>query len=113
MAKYDYDTQQFCSAALAKLKRDFMKSKPTKLKSLFRLVKHWCKTYLPGQNGQHMPNSYLLELLTISVWENAGSPNPFETASLFKKVMSALCNHKQLDVKWKCCYEASMIKVER
>ncbi|XP_031550004.1 2'-5'-oligoadenylate synthase 3-like [Actinia tenebrosa] len=108
MALYDYDTQQFCSAALATLQRDFIKTKPTKLKSLIRLVKHWCKMYLPWEYGQpRVPNSYLLELLTISVWENAGSQHSFPTALLFKDVMEALYNHRQLNVKWNTYYSLS------
>jgi hypothetical protein len=114
MPSYDYDTIQFCSAALAELKRDFVKAKPTKLKSLIRLVKHWSKTYLPrGTDGLRMPNSYLIELLTIDVWEKAGSPLSFRTASLFKEVMEAFCSHRQLNLKWDDYYHSNMIAVSR
>jgi 2'-5'-oligoadenylate synthetase len=101
MASYDEQTRSFCSAALAEVQLDFVRERPAKLKSLIRLVKHWCKSYLPNSSDrQRMPNSYLIELVTIHSWEQAGKPDRFETAALFKAIMVAFCSHSQLNIAW-------------
>ncbi|XP_031572096.1 2'-5'-oligoadenylate synthase 1-like [Actinia tenebrosa] len=101
MASYDENTRSYCSAAVAELRRDFIIEKPTKLKGLIRLVKHWAKTYLPSSTAsQRMPSSYLIELVTIHCWEKVGSPSSFNTASLFKNIMMAFLNHIQLNISW-------------
>lgn len=43
------------SACFTELQRDFVSCRPTKLKDLLRLVKHWYKQVCMGRRSQHLP----------------------------------------------------------
>ncbi|KAF6278236.1 2'-5'-oligoadenylate synthetase like [Rhinolophus ferrumequinum] len=58
------------SPSFCELQRNFVKHRPTKLKSLLRLVKHWYQQYVKARCPRAMlPPFYTLELLTIYAWE--------------------------------------------
>ncbi|KAF5929215.1 2'-5'-oligoadenylate synthase-like protein [Diceros bicornis minor] len=58
------------SASFSELQRNFVKHRPTKLKSLLRLVKHWYLQYVKAKCPRAaLPPLYALELLTIYTWE--------------------------------------------
>ncbi|KAI4536344.1 hypothetical protein MG293_013736 [Ovis ammon polii] len=58
------------SPSFSELQRNFVKYKPTKLKSLLRLVKHWYLEYVKAKCPRaELPPMYALELLTIYAWE--------------------------------------------
>uniref|UniRef100_A0A8D0SJQ8 2'-5' oligoadenylate synthase n=1 Tax=Sus scrofa TaxID=9823 RepID=A0A8D0SJQ8_PIG len=56
------------STCFTELQRDFLRNRPTKLKSLIRLVKHWYQT-CKKPHGNKLPPQYALELLTVYAWE--------------------------------------------
>ncbi|XP_003463036.2 2'-5'-oligoadenylate synthase 1 [Cavia porcellus] len=92
------------STCFTELQKAFVKCRPTKLKSLIRLVKHWyqlCKQKLGGP----LPAQYALELLTIYAWENGSGQNLFNTAEGFKTVLELVVDHKQLCVFWTQYYD--------
>lgn len=99
----------YYSAALVKLQKIFVKKRPTKVKDLIRLVKHWRKTFVPQSGGERLPPSYLLELLTIHAWENANRPESFDVKIGFKAVMELLKYHHKLSVSWGDYYEKDVI----
>ena len=102
----------YYSAALVKIQKKFVKERPTKVKDLIRLVKHWRKTFFPQIGKKQVPSSYLLELLTIHAWENAYPQNPPESFDMkigFKAVMEVLKNYQSLRVSWERYYPESFI----
>ena len=86
--------------------------RPALVKDLIRLVKYWRKTYIPKSGSKHVPPSYLLELLTIHVWENVNPLNPAESFDMkigFKAVLEVLKNHQSLRVSWEDYYRRDLI----
>ncbi|XP_062943961.1 2'-5'-oligoadenylate synthase-like protein isoform X1 [Cynocephalus volans] len=58
------------SPSFSELQRNFVKHRPTKLKSLLRLVKHWYQQYVKAKCPRaSLPPLYALELLTVYAWE--------------------------------------------
>ncbi|XP_004379059.1 2'-5'-oligoadenylate synthase-like protein isoform X1 [Trichechus manatus latirostris] len=58
------------SPSFSELQRNFVKHRPTKLKSLLRLVKHWYLQYVKAKCPRaNLPPLYALELLTVYAWE--------------------------------------------
>ena len=106
----DKKNWRYYSAALVKIQRKFVKERPTMVKDLIRLVKHWRKTFIPQiTKKKHVPSSYLLELLTIHAWENVNRPESFDMKIGFKAVMEALKNHQSLRVSWDRYYSEKFI----
>uniref|UniRef100_A0A2K6JMS4 2'-5' oligoadenylate synthase n=1 Tax=Rhinopithecus bieti TaxID=61621 RepID=A0A2K6JMS4_RHIBE len=92
------------STCFTELQRDFLKQRPTKLKSLIRLVKHWyqnCKKKL----GK-LPPQYALELLTVYAWEQGSMETYFNTAQGFRTVLELVINYQQLCVYWTKYYDS-------
>ncbi|XP_012975254.2 2'-5'-oligoadenylate synthase 3 isoform X1 [Mesocricetus auratus] len=95
------------STCFTELQRDFISSRPTKLKSLIRLVKHWyqqCNKTVTGKGS--LPRQHGLELLTVYAWEQ-GSRNPqFNMAEGFRTVLELVGQYRQLCIYWTINYSA-------
>nr|AYA44751.1 oligoadenylate synthetase 1 isoform p46 [Saguinus labiatus] len=92
------------STCFTELQRSFLKRRPTKLKSLIRLVKHWyqnCKEKL----GNPLPPQYALELLTVYAWEQGSLKTDFITAQGFRTVLELVINYQQLRIYWTVYYD--------
>lgn len=92
------------SACFTELQRNFLKQRPTKLKSLIRLVKHWyqlCKEKL----GKPLPPQYALELLTVYAWERGSRSTMFNTAQGFRTVLELVTKYQQLRIYWTNYYD--------
>ncbi|KAB0358804.1 hypothetical protein FD754_002960 [Muntiacus muntjak] len=93
------------SPCFTELQRDFLKSRPTKLKNLIRLVKHWyqqCKEQL----GKPLPPQYALELLTVYAWEQGCKETGFITAQGFQTVLELVLKYQKLCIYWKRNYNS-------
>lgn len=100
----------FYSASLAKLQVDFVRPIAPKLKNLIRLVKYWRKENVhAGSPDSRLPNSYVLELITIHLWGNEGRPERFNTLKAFHKVMETLANNQSIHAIWEVNYDEDMI----
>ncbi|XP_036295350.1 2'-5'-oligoadenylate synthase 2 [Pipistrellus kuhlii] len=94
------------SACFTELQRDFVSSRPTKLKDLLRLVKHWykqCERRLKKKGS--LPPKYALELLTIYAWEQGSGATSFDTAQGFRTVLELVTRYQQLCVFWTVNYD--------
>ncbi|XP_059104977.1 2'-5'-oligoadenylate synthase 1A-like [Peromyscus eremicus] len=92
------------STCFTELQRNFLKHRPTKLKSLIRLVKHWyqlCKEKL----GKPLPPQYALELLTVYAWECGSGDTEFNTAQGFRTVLELVTKYRQLRIYWTEYYD--------
>ncbi|XP_051032518.1 2'-5'-oligoadenylate synthase 1A isoform X2 [Phodopus roborovskii] len=92
------------SACFTELQRNFLRNRPTKLKSLIRLVKYWyqlCKEKL----GKSLPPQYALELLTVYAWERGSGFPEFNTAEGFRAVLELVTKYRQLRVYWTTYYD--------
>ncbi|XP_025745346.1 2'-5'-oligoadenylate synthase 2 [Callorhinus ursinus] len=93
------------STCFTELQCNFVVSRPTKLKDLIRLVKHWykqCERKLK-QKGS-LPPKYALELLTIYSWEQGSGAENFDTAEGFRTVLELITKYQQLCVFWTVNY---------
>ncbi|XP_059974523.1 2'-5'-oligoadenylate synthase 2 isoform X1 [Mesoplodon densirostris] len=93
------------STCFTELQRNFVCSRPTKLKDLIRLVKHWyklCGSKLK-QKGS-LPPKYALELLTIYAWEQGSGAQDFDTAEGFRTVLELVTKYRHLCVFWMVNY---------
>ncbi|XP_032742430.1 2'-5'-oligoadenylate synthase 1A-like [Rattus rattus] len=91
------------STCFTELQRNFLKRRPTKLKSLIRLVKYWyhlCKEKL----GKPLPPQYALELLTVYAWERGNGSVDFETAQGFRTVLELIIKYQKLRIYWTTYY---------
>ncbi|XP_038200628.1 2'-5'-oligoadenylate synthase 3 [Arvicola amphibius] len=95
------------STCFTELQRDFISTRPTKLKSLIWLVKHWyqqCNKMVQGKGS--LPPQHGLELLTVYAWEQ-GSQNPqFNMAEGFRTVLELVGQYRQLCIYWTVNYNA-------
>ncbi|XP_059105146.1 2'-5'-oligoadenylate synthase 1A-like isoform X2 [Peromyscus eremicus] len=92
------------STCFTELQRNFLKQRPTKLKSLIRLVKHWyqlCKEKL----RKPLPPKYALELLTVYAWECGSGVTEFNTAQGFRTVLELVTKYRQLRIYWTEYYD--------
>ncbi|XP_008059933.1 2'-5'-oligoadenylate synthase 1 isoform X1 [Carlito syrichta] len=99
------------STCFTELQRDFLRQRPTKLKSLIRLVKHWfqiCKEKI----GKPLPQQYALELLTVYAWEKWNGETEFETAQGFQTVLELVINYKELCIYWTVNYDFSNSEIK-
>ncbi|XP_051831939.1 LOW QUALITY PROTEIN: 2'-5'-oligoadenylate synthase 3 [Antechinus flavipes] len=94
------------SSCFTELQRDFVISRPTKLKSLIRLVKHWYKQCVRVPKGRGaLPPQYALELLTIYAWEQGNGTTQFNMAEGFRTVLELVQNYKNLCIHWTINYD--------
>ncbi|XP_057600822.1 2'-5'-oligoadenylate synthase 1-like isoform X1 [Hippopotamus amphibius kiboko] len=92
------------SPCFTELQRAFLRDRPTKLKSLIRLVKHWyqlCK----NRHGKILPPQYALELLTVYAWEQGSRKEDFCTAQGFRTVLELVLQHQHLCIYWEKYYD--------
>ncbi|KAM5237570.1 2'-5'-oligoadenylate synthase-like protein [Ctenodactylus gundi] len=90
------------SSSFCELQRDFVKHRPTKLKSLLRLVKHWYQQYVKAKCPRaNLPPLYALELLTIYAWQSGTQENEsFSLAEGLATVMELLQDSELLCIYW-------------
>ncbi|XP_004396706.1 PREDICTED: 2'-5'-oligoadenylate synthase-like protein [Odobenus rosmarus divergens] len=90
------------SPSFSELQRNFVKHRPTKLKSLLRLVKHWYLQYVKAKCPRAaLPPDYALELLTIYAWEmGTQEKENFRLDKGFTTVMELLQEYKFLCIYW-------------
>ncbi|KAL6035452.1 hypothetical protein STEG23_005654, partial [Scotinomys teguina] len=104
---HSYNNAGEFSTCFTELQRDFISSRPTKLKSLIRLVKYWyrqCNKMAKGKGS--LPPQHGLELLTVYAWEQ-GSQNPqFNMAEGFRTVLELVGQYRQLCIYWVVNYSA-------
>ncbi|XP_075838296.1 2'-5'-oligoadenylate synthase 3 isoform X2 [Microtus pennsylvanicus] len=104
---HSYSNAGEFSTCFTELQRDFISTRPTKLKSLIRLVKHWyqqCNKMVQGKGS--LPPQHGLELLTVYAWEQ-GSQNPqFNMAEGFRTVLELVGQYRQLCIYWTVNYNA-------
>lgn len=89
-----------------------MEEYPPNVKNLIRLVKYWKKKMVKASSsGKRTPNSYLMELITIHLWEKntKDSDRKFNTLKAFHGVMEALVDYQSLNVFWTKNYSKSDI----
>ncbi|XP_025745344.1 2'-5'-oligoadenylate synthase 3 isoform X1 [Callorhinus ursinus] len=93
------------STCFTELQRDFIVSRPTKLKSLIRLVKHWYRqcNKMPKGKGS-LPPQHGLELLTVYAWEQGSRDAQFNMAQGFRTVLELVSQYRQLCVYWTVNY---------
>ncbi|XP_010211822.1 PREDICTED: 2'-5'-oligoadenylate synthase 1 [Tinamus guttatus] len=94
------------STCFTELQRDFISKRPTKVKSLIRLVKHWYKKVsgirLPRAT---LPPQYALELLTVYAWEQGSGETKFSMAEAFRTVLDLLQHYEHLCIYWTINYD--------
>ncbi|XP_076778764.1 2'-5'-oligoadenylate synthase 2 [Arvicanthis niloticus] len=93
------------SVCFTELQRNFIETRPTKLKGLIRLVKHWYKQYERKMKPKaSLPPKYALELLTVYAWEHGSGTDDFETAEGFRTVLDLVIKYRQLCIFWTVNY---------
>uniref|UniRef100_A0A8C9Q6N2 2'-5' oligoadenylate synthase n=1 Tax=Spermophilus dauricus TaxID=99837 RepID=A0A8C9Q6N2_SPEDA len=90
------------STCFTELQRDFIVSRPTKLKSLIRLVKYWYRQMPKGKGS--LPPQHGLELLTVYAWEQGGQDPQFGMAEGFRTVLELITQYRQLRIYWTVNY---------
>ncbi|XP_045701776.1 2'-5'-oligoadenylate synthase 3 [Phyllostomus hastatus] len=94
------------SCCFTELQRDFIVSRPTKLKSLIRLVKHWYRQCTKKPKGKgSLPPQHGLELLAVYAWEQGGQDPRFNMAEGFRTVLELVTQYRQLCVYWTVNYD--------
>uniref|UniRef100_A0A9L0J1K6 2'-5' oligoadenylate synthase n=1 Tax=Equus asinus TaxID=9793 RepID=A0A9L0J1K6_EQUAS len=101
---HSYSNAGEYSPCFTELQRNFISSRPTKLKSLIRLVKHWYQQRCPGRMGS-LPPQHGLELLTVYAWEQGGCDCQFSMAEGFRTVLELVRQYRQLCVYWTVNYD--------
>ncbi|XP_061458538.1 2'-5'-oligoadenylate synthase 1-like [Rhineura floridana] len=98
------------SPCFTELQRDFIIERPTKVKSLIRLVKHWYKEYVCPhkpelKKGESLPPQYALELLVVYSWEQGSHTTDFDMAEGFQTVLWLLQQYRDLCIFWTINYD--------
>uniref|UniRef100_A0A8C9NYY1 2'-5' oligoadenylate synthase n=1 Tax=Spermophilus dauricus TaxID=99837 RepID=A0A8C9NYY1_SPEDA len=90
------------SPSFSELQRSFVKHRPTKVKSLLRLVKHWYQQYVRAKCPRaNLPPVYALELLTIYAWETGTQENEnFKLDEGLSTVMELLQDYEFICIYW-------------
>ncbi|XP_027628883.1 2'-5'-oligoadenylate synthase-like protein 1 isoform X2 [Tupaia chinensis] len=90
------------SPSFSELQRNFVKHRPTKLKSFLRLVKHWYQQYVQARCPRaNLPPLYALELLTIYAWEmGTQESEQFRLDEGLATVMELLQDYELLCIYW-------------
>uniref|UniRef100_A0A5F8G5Q4 2'-5' oligoadenylate synthase n=1 Tax=Monodelphis domestica TaxID=13616 RepID=A0A5F8G5Q4_MONDO len=93
------------STCFTELQRDFIISRPTKLKSLIRLMKHWYKQcHRKLKKKGSFPPKYALELLTVYAWEQGSGMEDFDIAEGFRTVLELIKQYQHLCIYWTVNY---------
>ncbi|XP_004636401.1 2'-5'-oligoadenylate synthase-like protein 2 [Octodon degus] len=95
------------SPSFTVLQRDFVRTRPVKLKNLLQLVKYWYLKYVKSQHQRvALPSKYALELLTIYAWE-AGTDQKenFELDEGLVAVMALLRDYEDICIYWTKYYD--------
>ncbi|CAK6432918.1 unnamed protein product [Pipistrellus nathusii] len=92
------------SPCFTELQRAFLRQRPTKLKSLIRLVKHWYQL-CRERRGKPLPPQYALELLTVYAWERGCKVTSFSTAQGFRTVLELVVDYRKLCIYWTKYYD--------
>lgn len=102
----------YYSAHFVSLQEEFVKDQLPNVKNLIRLVKYWRKTCIEDKNTgkTRLPSSYLLELITIGCWEEAGWEPSFDIRAGFKAVLQQLVNNCHIDFTWHKYYNVAVAK---
>ncbi|XP_012505618.1 PREDICTED: 2'-5'-oligoadenylate synthase-like protein isoform X1 [Propithecus coquereli] len=92
--------------SFSELQKNFVKYRPTKLKSLLRLIKHWYQEYVKARCPRaNLPPAYALELLTIYAWETGAQRDErFMLAEGLATVMELLQEYEFLCIYWTTYY---------
>uniref|UniRef100_A0A8C9Q6G5 2'-5' oligoadenylate synthase n=1 Tax=Spermophilus dauricus TaxID=99837 RepID=A0A8C9Q6G5_SPEDA len=90
------------AACFAELRRNFVNTRPVKLKNLILLVKHWFQTGVLCLRP--LPPVYALELLTIFAWERGCGKDAFSLAQGFRSVLGLIQQYQGLRVFWTVNY---------
>nr|XP_028566472.1 2'-5'-oligoadenylate synthase 1A-like [Podarcis muralis] len=90
------------SPCFTELQRDFIRERPTKLKSLIRLVKYWYKQL---SELRSKPPKYALELLAVYAWEQDGEKTYFDMAEGFRTVLWLIQQYRDLCIFWTKYYD--------
>ncbi|XP_053136079.1 2'-5'-oligoadenylate synthase 2-like isoform X2 [Hemicordylus capensis] len=106
------------SRCFTELQKTFISQRPTKVKSLIRLVKYWYKKYvLPCKSqlreGESLPPKYALELLAVYAWEKGSREPDFDMAEGFQTVLWLIENYKQLCIFWTKSYDFEDLAIKR
>ncbi|XP_004843698.1 2'-5'-oligoadenylate synthase-like protein 1 isoform X1 [Heterocephalus glaber] len=90
------------SPSFSELQRNFIKHRPTKLKSFLRLVKHWYQQYVKAKCPRaNLPPPYALELLAIYAWEmGTEEEESFSLAEGLTTVMELLQDAELICIYW-------------
>ncbi|KAM3826238.1 2'-5'-oligoadenylate synthase 1-like [Vipera latastei] len=89
------------SACFTELQKNFIVDRPTKLKSLIRLVKSWYREVKKNS----FPPKYALELLTVYAWEKGSGETKFDMAKGFRTVLWLIEKHKEVCIYWTTYYD--------
>ncbi|XP_050015051.1 2'-5'-oligoadenylate synthase 2-like isoform X2 [Alexandromys fortis] len=93
------------STCFTELQCKFIILRPTKLKNLIRLVKHWYKQCERKMKPKaSLPPKYALELLTVYAWEQGSGMEKFDTAEGFRTVLDLVIKYQQLCIFWTVNY---------
>ncbi|XP_006870572.1 PREDICTED: 2'-5'-oligoadenylate synthase 3-like [Chrysochloris asiatica] len=91
------------AACFTELRRDFVNTRPAKLKNLILLVKHWYyQVRIPLET---LPPVYALELLTIFAWEQGCGKDAFSLAQGLRTVLGLIHQYQHLCVFWTVYYD--------
>ncbi|XP_036028111.1 2'-5'-oligoadenylate synthase 2 [Onychomys torridus] len=93
------------SPCFTELQRNFIEPRPTKLKSLIRLIKHWYKQCERKKKSKaSLPPKYALELLTVYAWEQGSGMDKFDTAEGFRTVLDLVIKYQEVCIFWTVNY---------
>jgi len=100
----------YYSAHFVRLQREFVKSQPSSVKDLIRLVKYWRKTCIEDKSTgkTRLPSSYPLELITIDCWQKPEKPEKFDIRAGFKAVLERLVDNCHIHVIWHKYYDEAL-----
>ncbi|XP_048196666.1 LOW QUALITY PROTEIN: 2'-5'-oligoadenylate synthase 2-like [Perognathus longimembris pacificus] len=94
------------STCFSELQRNFIETRPSKLKDLIRLVKHWYRQCeRKAEPGARLPPQFALELLSVYAWERGcgGAPS-FDMAQGLRSVLELVTKYRELCVFWTANY---------
>ncbi|XP_053135853.1 2'-5'-oligoadenylate synthase 1-like [Hemicordylus capensis] len=98
------------SSCFTELQKKFISRRPTKVKSLIRLVKYW---YKKCQKKASLPPKYAMELLAIYAWEHGGQRTNFDMAEGFRTVLWLIEHYQELCIFWTTYYDFENETIKR
>ncbi|XP_046582349.1 2'-5'-oligoadenylate synthase 3-like [Haliotis rubra] len=82
------------SASFAPQQVAFVKTRPSRVKDLIRLVKHWKRT-------DHVNiRSYCIELMVINLWQKWGKPERFDMKDRLLDIFQQLSSMRKTSITW-------------